>query len=539
MKSEKLYLHLRRIIILTILICVASLSVSFTAGSQKKIEEQHTGEVFHVINEWLSEFDAADESDRNLKINIFHTLSNYQTQLENHIIQNENIDLEFDTAFRFIVDRFINNYESMIEETKKAADENIGEMELYFSIIKADIAELSEAFDASFAALDDDDDPDVDTEVAPDADETVDIRAYKAEIFAQLSDVREIFMGDDFISLKTAEIEMIISELTEIISLIESENIIDAESLAILSDMINSLIKTYEDAAQAAALEENNILIMIGTQLLVQRVWFEEHYIQLISDIENTEREDEYDEETVINQIEELEMLSQLIEDDIIVSAEFILSKSEHIEQLIEEYESELEQIKERIDQRNKAAASAATPKAAPAKKPSTPATTTAASNSKPAASSTASNNTSSSSASSNTGNTSSSTASKNNNNNYPSISSNCRDILARLVRLEAPNESADGKQAVAEVVLNRMVSSRWSHVTTVEEVIFDTKWGVQFTVKDLIWTDRGKPSTADFAAVDRALAGPNVLDKSYMFFAATARTQNDVIWIGAHAFSK
>jgi len=123
-------------------------------------------------------------------------------------------------------------------------------------------------------------------------------------------------------------------------------------------------------------------------------------------------------------------------------------------------------------------------------------------------------------------------------NNNYPSISSNCRDILARLVKLEAPNEGADGKQAVAEVVLNRMVSSRWSHVTTVEEVVFDDKWGVQFTVKDLIWTERGTPSSADYAAVDRALSGPNVLTKDYMFFTSRPRTQ-DVLWIGNHAFSK
>jgi len=124
-------------------------------------------------------------------------------------------------------------------------------------------------------------------------------------------------------------------------------------------------------------------------------------------------------------------------------------------------------------------------------------------------------------------------------NNNYPSISSNCRDMLARLVRLEAGNESANGKQAVAEVVLNRMVSSRWNHANTVEEVIFDTKWGVQFTVKDLIHTERGTPSSSDFAAVDRALNGPNILSKEYVFFALTPRSQIDVIWIGVHAFSK
>jgi len=111
--------------------------------------------------------------------------------------------------------------------------------------------------------------------------------------------------------------------------------------------------------------------------------------------------------------------------------------------------------------------------------------------------------------------------------------------LLARLVKLEASGESADGKQAVAEVVLNRMVSSRWSHANTVEEVVFDTIWGVQFAVKDMIWTDRGNPSSSDIAAVDRALSGSNVLSKDYVFFRGTPVTQIDVIWIGNHAFSK
>jgi len=83
------------------------------------------------------------------------------------------------------------------------------------------------------------------------------------------------------------------------------------------------------------------------------------------------------------------------------------------------------------------------------------------------------------------------------------------------------------------------MVSSRWDHATTVEAVVFDTRWGVQFTVKDLIWTDRGNPSSADYAAVDRALGGTNVLSRAYVFFNTRPVTQNDIIWIGRHAFSK
>jgi len=121
----------------------------------------------------------------------------------------------------------------------------------------------------------------------------------------------------------------------------------------------------------------------------------------------------------------------------------------------------------------------------------------------------------------------------------YPEISSAERDMLARLVRLEAPNECERGKQAVAEVVLNRMISQRWSHVTTIEEVIFDNRWTQQFTVSGMINSDSTTPTDADFAAVDSALNGPYVLESNYYFFSMRPVTQNDVIWIGIHAFSK
>jgi len=111
--------------------------------------------------------------------------------------------------------------------------------------------------------------------------------------------------------------------------------------------------------------------------------------------------------------------------------------------------------------------------------------------------------------------------------------------MLARLVRLEAREESSAGKQAVAEVVLNRVVSSKWNHVSSVPEVINDQTWGPQFTVAGSIWSDRASPGAADYAAVDNALGGSNVLSSDYLYFGSNPVTENDVVWIGNHAFSK
>lgn len=55
--------------------------------------------------------------------------------------------------------------------------------------------------------------------------------------------------------------------------------------------------------------------------------------------------------------------------------------------------------------------------------------------------------------------------------------------LLASLVYAEAGNQSYQGKLAVANIVLNRVESNSYSHVTTIKEAIYDKKWAVQFAV--------------------------------------------------------
>jgi len=538
------------------------------------MRQQHTQEVLLVIDGWLSGFVTAPETDRSSKIDAIKALADYQLQLGNHIIQCETIDSEFTVVLSQMVDWFFDNYSSMIDEIDDAVISNFGDIEQYLLSFSLEIDNLSELFAFVPDEPEDDDDesgePDGDFGDESDepeddfGDEIIDDRMLKAGVFAELGSLHEVFFSDDFISLKISSYEMLVGDLGGLIGFMASEGIVDSERLDVLSGRINSLFETYNDINQTIAFEASSILDKFDMEIFSQTVWFEEHYSWLVDEIAGFERIDEFDGDTVSAQIEELELVKLYMVYDGVVGADFCLSVSEQIDVLIEEYEGELVLIADRIVQRDidaAAAAAAATSttsgassgaarpsgssgssgggsgsnsgssgsgsgsgssSATPPAAPSTPATPAApAAPATPAAPST------------------SPTIPMGTNNNYPSISSDCRELLARLVKLEAPNESANGKQAVAEVVLNRMVSSRWSHVNTVEEVIFDTKWGVQFTVKDLIWTDKGNPATADYSAVDRAFGGSNVLSKDYMFFASRAVTQNDVVWIGAHAFSK
>jgi len=507
--------HLPRIIILVILIGVAVVSISLTADSTKQMREHHTNKVFTAIDGWLNVIESDEINDRSEKINAFYEISDYQFQLKNHLIQCETIDSEFTVAFNQIVDWFYNNYLTMINETAKAADENVEDMERYFSELSGNIVFLSELVDFG-------------------EKNTSENKAYRTDVIAEFNNIQTTFEDDDFASLRIDENKKHVKELTGIISLMEDENIIDNVRFTELSEMINSLINKYSETDNTAAIETENILSKLDTALSSQITWFEGHYSQLIDEISIIERKDEYDDITVKNQIKKLEKVKQLIEDDAVVCSDFIIMTNGQIEELVEEYETDLASITERIETRRREAERAAAAAAARRNAASTSSNST----SNTSASSSGSSSSSSSSSSSGTQNQSG-TVTASHNNRYPSISSNCREMLARLVKLEAPNESADGKQAVAEVVLNRMISSRWNHANTVEEVIFDTRWGVQFTVKDLVWTERGTPRAADYAAVDRALAGPNVLSKEYMSFSMSAGNKVDVIWIGLHAFGK
>lgn len=55
--------------------------------------------------------------------------------------------------------------------------------------------------------------------------------------------------------------------------------------------------------------------------------------------------------------------------------------------------------------------------------------------------------------------------------------------LLSSLIYSEAGNQSYKGMLAVANVVLNRVKSNAYSHVDTIEEVVYDKQWAVQFSV--------------------------------------------------------
>lgn len=109
------------------------------------------------------------------------------------------------------------------------------------------------------------------------------------------------------------------------------------------------------------------------------------------------------------------------------------------------------------------------------------------------------------------------------------------RDELAAIIYLEARGEPAEGQQAVAEVVLNRVASSGFPD--SVSEVLHQGEGTVvpQFSTIGLL--SAAEPGQAQYDAIDAALYGPSILPVDVVFFSRSG--ENDRVWgkIGGHVF--
>lgn len=105
-------------------------------------------------------------------------------------------------------------------------------------------------------------------------------------------------------------------------------------------------------------------------------------------------------------------------------------------------------------------------------------------------------------------------------------------ETIARVVLLEAGGECFTGQQAVAEVILNRVLSPRFPG--NVYDVVYEKD---QFDVSGQI--AYYAPTQTQYDAVSAALSGQNVLPQQVLFFSTPETNWNSNIWgyIGGHVF--
>ena len=111
------------------------------------------------------------------------------------------------------------------------------------------------------------------------------------------------------------------------------------------------------------------------------------------------------------------------------------------------------------------------------------------------------------------------------------------RHELAAIIYLEARGEPAEGQQAVAEVVFNRVLHSAFPG--TVHDVLHDGEDTNIPQFSTIYALGRAEPTQAQYDAIDAALYGDTILDADVVFFSRNG--ENDRVWgqIGDHIFCR
>ena len=106
-------------------------------------------------------------------------------------------------------------------------------------------------------------------------------------------------------------------------------------------------------------------------------------------------------------------------------------------------------------------------------------------------------------------------------------------DLIARFVYAEARNEPQEARQAVAEVVLNRLVSEKYPD--TIHKVIYQTEF--HRAVSSM--KHAAEPAEEQYEVVEAAMYGPYVLPKEVCFYSAWAKGEN--VWgqLGSLTFAE
>ena len=114
----------------------------------------------------------------------------------------------------------------------------------------------------------------------------------------------------------------------------------------------------------------------------------------------------------------------------------------------------------------------------------------------------------------------------------YPDIELTAeeRQLLASVIWVEARGESAEGQQAIAEIIFNRMISEQFGD--SLKDVVYSAG---QF--HSVPFLEDAEPCQAQYDAIDRALCGPNILPTDVFYFSTSAT--NSKVWgkIDSHIF--
>lgn len=124
-------------------------------------------------------------------------------------------------------------------------------------------------------------------------------------------------------------------------------------------------------------------------------------------------------------------------------------------------------------------------------------------------------------------------------NERYATIEISDEEIeeLAQVTFAEAGNQSAEGQQAVVEVILNRVLHTAFPD--TVHDVLHQDEHTKVPQFSTVYSIGRVEPNAMQYAAIEAALYGTPILDLDVVFFSREG--ENNRVWgrIGDHVFCR
>lgn len=106
-------------------------------------------------------------------------------------------------------------------------------------------------------------------------------------------------------------------------------------------------------------------------------------------------------------------------------------------------------------------------------------------------------------------------------------------DLVAKILYLEAGNQSMTGQRAVVEVIFNRVMSDKFPN--TISDVIYQ-KNPTQFSTASR--ANEAKPTETQYQAIEETLnATEPILNKEVLFFSTKSNWRTTYEQIGDHYF--
>ncbi|MDR2600683.1 MAG: hypothetical protein LBC73_10480 [Oscillospiraceae bacterium] len=304
--------------------------------NQQQLENDLLDSILAQIDEFERQFNNANEREQ--KLLPYANLSSLYNDFENNVFpvhheqtrnqRQASIVNRFNEVFRLKENWFYSHYMEFITDVEQQTADIITNWEDYYNKIASDISEINHQFQDIISNDDDDEE----------------LTLAILEIYNNLITTMKSFLENGFTDDKITDVDSIIENIKNIDGLITQDGIIIDQRLQELSNKSLAIIDNLRLQLQND--DRNNVINQFETLIADIYSWLLNYYLELLNEIANIELLNE--RETLENKIADLENIKITVENIGILDENDIQEFFDRVDELLEGYNNELEEIIER-----------------------------------------------------------------------------------------------------------------------------------------------------------------------------------------------